>query len=260
MSALIKTGIGAAGVIGILLLGPVGCAEVPAGHRGVFVNYGKPTSQVGEGLHWYNSWVHDLVVMNTRQITWTSKTEAYTKDVQQAAIRFTVSYNLDPKSALNTYRAVGEDWDEKLVPQIVEQAIKDVFGQSEAVSDAINRRAVVRDRILNLLRTRFKAKHIVVTGFELRDIEFSPAFEKAVEQKQVAVETALAERNKTAAVKERANQRVIAATADAEAMKIKTAALAGNAKLVEYEAVQRWDGKLPTNMYGGGAIPFIEAK
>jgi regulator of protease activity HflC (stomatin/prohibitin superfamily) len=241
MNILIKFGIGIVAVLALLLLGPVGCSEVPAGHRGVFVNYGKPTSQVGEGLQIYNAWTNDLVVMNTRQITWTSNTEAYTKDVQQAGIKFTVSYNLQPGAALKTYRSVGEDWDERIVPQIVEQTIKDVFGQSEAVKDTINRRTVVRDRILSLLRTRFAARNITVIDFELRDIEFSPAFEKAVEAKQVAVETALAERNKTVAVQERANQRVIAAKADAEAMRIKTEALTGNAKLVEYEAVQKWN-------------------
>lgn len=259
MSTLIKIGLAVFAALAILLVGPVGCAEVPAGHRGVFVNYGKPTSQVGEGLHWYNSWIYDLVVMNTRQITWTSKTEAYTKDVQQAAIRFTVSYNLEPGAALKTYRSVGEDWDERIVPQIVEQTIKDVFGQSEAVKDTINRRTVVRDKILNMLRTRFRARNITVIGFELRDIEFSPAFEKAVEAKQVAVETALAERNKTVAVQERANQRVISAKADAEAMRIKTEALTGNAKLVEYEAVQKWNGVLPQYMMGG-TTPFVNLK
>lgn len=238
------------------------CSEIPAGHRGVFTSYGAPTEVVKEGLHWYNPWSYDLVSIDVRQIKWSGETEAYTKDVQQAKVAFTLSYRLDsaPKKVLYIYRNVGEDWAAKLVPQVVQEAIKDVFGQSEAVKDTINNRAVVRAKIQKSITERLARRNVIVESFELRDIEFSAAFEKAVEAKQVAVENALAERNKTAAVRERASQRVISATADAEAMKIKTAALAGNAKLVEYEAVQRWDGKLPTNMYGGGAIPFISAK
>lgn len=232
------------------------CGQVPAGHRGVFVNMGNPTEQVGEGVHYYNPLTYDLVDMNVRQQKWGETTTAYTKDVQQAEVKFTLTYSLNPNKALYTYRNVGEDWAATLIPQVVEQSIKDVFGQSEAVKDTINNRALVQARIKNEIRHNLKARNIIVHGFELNDISFSDAFESAVEQKQVAVETANAEKNKTVAVQERANQRVIAAKADAEAMKIKTQALAGNAKLVEYEAVQKWNGELPQNMYGGG-VPFI---
>ena len=95
------------------------CGEVSAGHRGVFVHYGKPTSQVGEGLQWYNPISYDLVEMDTRQLKWASKTEAYTKDVQQADIEFAITYSLDPNKALYTYQHVGEDWSTVLLPQVM---------------------------------------------------------------------------------------------------------------------------------------------
>ena len=34
-------------------------------------------------------------------------------------------------------------------------------------------------------------------------------------------------------------------------------ALSNNAKLVEFEAVQKWNGIMPNIMMGGGAVPFI---
>ncbi len=52
--------------------------------------------------------------------------------------------------------------------------------------------------------------------------------------------------------------RVIAAKADAEAMRIKTEALTGNAKLVEYEAVQKWNGEQPeTARWKRAGIPRV---
>lgn len=39
-------------------------------------------------------------------------------------------------------------------------------------------------------------------------------------------------------------------------MEIKSEALSKNKGLTEYEAVQKWDGKLPQYMLGG-ATPFI---
>ena len=250
------------GIAGLTTLTAGACSmeQVNTGHRGVFVTFGKPTSQVGEGLHFFNPFTTSLIEMDVRQLKRTSETEAYTKDVQQADIKYSITYSLDPARALWTYQNVGEDWDTKLVPQVVEQSIKDVLGQAEAVADTINRRATVQGKIKTELRRRLAERNIVVHGFELRDISFSPAFEKAVEAKQVAVENANAAKNKTVEIEERAKQRIIAAKADAEAMKIKTQALSGNAKLVEYEAVQKWNGMLPQNMYGSGAIPFIPAK
>ena len=47
--------------------------------------------------------------------------------------------------------------------------------------------------------------------------------------------------------------------AEAEAMRIKATALERNQKLVEYEAVQKWNGELPEYM-GSGAVPFLNLK
>ena len=40
-------------------------------------------------------------------------------------------------------------------------------------------------------------------------------------------------------------------------MQIRAEALNQNKNLVSYEAVQKWDGKLPVNIYGAAPIPFI---
>jgi hypothetical protein len=42
-------------------------------------------------------------------------------------------------------------------------------------------------------------------------------------------------------------------------MRIKATALERNQKLVEYEAVQKWNGELPQYV-GSGSIPFINIK
>ena len=67
---------------------------------------------------------------------------------------------------------------------------------------------------------------------------------------------ALTAENKTKRVQEEARQKVIAAEAEAKAMQIRAEALAQNKNLTEYEAVQKWDGKLPQYMMGN-TVPFI---
>ena len=63
-------------------------------------------------------------------------------------------------------------------------------------------------------------------------------------------------KNDTIRIKEEAEQRLIQARAEAEAMKIKSDALSKNKSLVEYEAVLKWNGNLPQYMLGN-SIPFI---
>ena len=67
---------------------------------------------------------------------------------------------------------------------------------------------------------------------------------------------ALTAENETKTVQEKARQKVISAEAEAKAMQIRAQALEKNPKLTEYEAVQKWDGKLPQYMMGN-TVPFI---
>jgi regulator of protease activity HflC (stomatin/prohibitin superfamily) len=104
-------------------------------------------------------------------------------------------------------------------------------------------------------------KNIVVTGFEINNIDFSKAFEQAVEVKQVAVENANAAVNRTKQVEEEARQRVLAATADARAIEIKAKALSQNPAYADLEWIAAWKatgGKVPHIIVSGdGPMPFI---
>ena len=74
--------------------------------------------------------------------------------------------------------------------------------------------------------------------------------------KVTAIKKAIEEQNRTKQIQEQAKQTVLTAQASAESMRIRANALQQNARLVEYEAVQKWDGKMPQYMLGGG-VPFI---
>lgn len=247
------------GAIAALVLSMMSCTTVETGERGIKTTWGEISDRkpLEPGMHFVAPVGQDVTKVNVRTQKWNGKTYAYTKDVQQAKVGFTLTYNLQPQEAVAMYEQVGEDWKSQLVPQIVQRTIKDVFGQAEAVGDVINEREAVQGRIGEHISNRLAKQGISVSGFEITDVQFSDAFEKAVEAKQVAVENAQTAKNKTVEVQEKARQRIIAAEADAKAMEIKTKALTGNAKLVEYEAVQKWDGKMPQMMMGD-TTPFIE--
>lgn len=110
--------------------------------------------------------------------------------------------------------------------------------------------------IVKNLNKNLGGKYFQNISFQLIDIDYSKKFEGAIEDKVIAEQKAQEAVNNTRRVTEEANQQVITAKAEAEAMEIKAAALAKNKGLTEYEAIQKWDGKLPQYMFGG-SVPMV---
>jgi prohibitin 2 len=242
----------------VLTFSLTGCgfATVDTGHRGVETRFGKVVSEsLPEGLYFYNPFTSDLIEMDTRIQKWDGQSTAYTRDVQQAAVRFTLNYRLDPTQAHIIYQSVGRDWAAKLVGQIVHEEIKREFGQHEAV-DIVAQRDKAARAIEAVVRAKLGERNVIVSGFQLTNIDYTNEFEHAVEAKVVAQQKAIEEQNRTVQIKEQAAQKVLQAEAEAKSIQIRAQALEQNAKLVEWEAVQRWDGKLPVYSMGE-AVPFI---
>ena len=101
--------------------------------------------------------------------------------------------------------------------------------------------------------------HYPKLAFSNLEALLSFLFEKAIESKVTAEQEALKAKNKTVQIQEEAKQKVISAEAEAKSMAIRANALSQNKALVEYEAVKKWDGKLPDYMMGN-SVPFISLK
>lgn len=238
-----------------------GFEVVDTGHRGCLTRFGAVTeTPLPEGFQSYNPFTENVVELNVQTNKLTADMETYTQDVQQAKLKMTVNYNLSPSATCVMYRDVGMDWDDKLILQVVAGALKETIGKWTAEQLVGNRDKAAAEAFANI-KTQLAEKNIVVTGFEINDIEYTHEFEQAVEAKVVAIQSAHAEKNKTVQIEEQAKQTIATAQAAAESMRIKAHALEANPKLVEYEAVQKWNGTFceqgATCMFGTGAMPFI---
>lgn len=257
-SSIIKSagfGLSALVALGVLLNS---MEQVDTGHRGVRVTFGQVDETSGsmpEGLYFFNPFTTKIKEMDVRSIRWADKANTYTKDVQQADIQFVVTYRLEASQAHTMYKTVGVDWGNVLVGQAVIGPLKQVIGRYDAV-DLIANRSKATTEVLAAVQAVLKPQHVIVDTVELTNVQYQKQFEKAVEEKVVAVQKATEEVNRTVQVQEQAKQQIISAQATAESMRIRANALASNPKLVEYEAVQKWDGKLPQYNLGG-ATPFI---
>ena len=163
-----------------------------------------------------------------------------------------------PQHVHEMYRQVGMNYVDTILMPAIEGNIKDVIGKWNA-QDLVANRATATTDILYKLQTQLKDRYINITSFQIIDIDYSDVFERAIESKVTAEQEALKAKNKTVQVEEEAKQQLITAEAEAKSMKIRATALTQNKALVEYEAVQKWDGKLPEYMLGN-SMPFINLK
>ena len=258
-----------------------GCGQVDSGETGFFTRWGEITSSepLNEGLHFYEPVGTDLVTYSIRNQTITTKTPVFTKDVQSMDIELSVTFNLEKAKVIPLHRSTGKNYTQVLIVPSILSAAKDALGKMEA-GDIVSNREIATQNIAKMLSEKLTPYGINVTLVNITNIDYSDAFEKAVEEKQVALQKSIKEKNETARLREVAEQNVIKAEAEAKAqllqaeaeakamlvkaeaeaksIDMRNKALSASTALIQYETVRTWDGKLPVQMFGNAPIPFLE--
>lgn len=230
---------------------------VSPGHRGVKVTLGKVEQRSfanGLGVKW--PFISKVIQMDVRTQKMAEKTTSYTSDVQTAVLEYVFTYDLNPETVHVLYETVGRDYESKKVVPILNDVLKDVIGKWQA-QDLVSNRDKARLDVLTALNERLDKRFFGNISFQIINIDYSDNFEQAIENKVIAEQEAQRAANNTVRIKEEAQQKIITAKAEAEAMQIKAEALQKNKGLTEYEAVLRWDGKLPQYMLGN-SVPMIQ--
>lgn len=249
------------GLAAVLAAGLSGCGQVDSGYTGLKLSWGKVVSEpLGPGLWFYNPIGGSLVVYDCREQRFDLRTNAYTKDVQSAEFQIVVTFSLDQAQLVSLHNGIGPQFIEKILQPAVIGVTKDVVGQWEA-DKLINGRDKATKEIFNQVSQAMKGKPIRVSSVVLANIDYSDVFEKAIEDKQVAMQNAIRAKNRTQEIEEEARQKIITAEAEAKSMQIRGDALKANPGLVQLEAVSKWDGKAPqTLVIGDKATPMLNLK
>lgn len=249
-------------LIVILIINPF--TTIDAGERGVVLRWGALEGRTFEpGLHIVTPIAEQVVKMDVRSIKLSlENSQAYSKDLQVVTIESALLYQLDSKEVGKIYQEIGTNIEEKVMRPSLEAAIKQVIAKYTA-EEILAQRELVQSEIGEAVRTATAARHIIVNQYALVNESFSPAFEAAIEQKQVAEQDAKRAENELKTARIQADQRIAQAQAEATAIKLQSEAanndkyVALKALEVQVEAVKKWNGQLPQTMVPGSSLPFI---
>lgn len=183
--------LGVGGLAGVAYGAKQAMFTVDPGH--IAIKYNR-MSGVGdkphrEGLNFMLPWFERPIIFDLRARPHTMTSLTGSKDLQMVNISLRALAKPDPAKIPEIYRSLGTDFEEKVLPSIINEVLKSVVAQYNA-SSLILQRELVSRMIRERLMQRSKDFHILLDDVAITHINFSPEYEKAVESKQVAQQQA----------------------------------------------------------------------
>ncbi|KAL3488578.1 band 7 family-domain-containing protein [Aspergillus germanicus] len=188
-------GLGASAALIVLGLGGWALSNtlfnVDGGHRAIkYSRIGGVKKDIyPEGTHIMIPWIETPIIYDVRAKPRNIASLTGTKDLQMVNITCRVLSKPRVDALPQIYRTLGQDFDERVLPSIVNEVLKSVVAQFNA-SQLITQRENVARLVRDNLARRAARFNIVLDDVSLTHLTFSPEFTAAVEAKQVAQQEA----------------------------------------------------------------------
>jgi len=250
-----------AGVIMLILLFFRPWVQVGPGQRGIVLNFGAVQKLVmEEGLHVLIPVMQKVVLMDMKVQKVETNAAAASADLQDISTRVALNYHVVPDKANIVYQSIGVEFGERIIDPAIQEVVKAITAKYTA-EELITKRAIVGEAMRLALAERLIPNNIAVDAFSIMTFSFSKVFTEAIESKQTAEQLALKAKRDLDRIKIEAEQKITAARAEAESLRLQRANISTD--LIELrkieanmKAIEKWNGILP-QVTGGGAIPLI---
>jgi len=133
------------------------------------------------------------------------------------------------------YQTIGIAFKERIIDPAVQEVVKAVTAKYTA-EELITKRPAVSDAMKTALTERLLLNNIAVDAFSIVGFSFSKVFMEAIEAKQTAEQLALKARRDLERIKIEADQKITAAKAEAEALRLQRANISSD--LIELRKIE----------------------
>ena len=247
-------------VVGLFLITTLFCSftTIKSGEVGLKTRFGKiVNTSLNEGINFKIPYVEKIVKVNIKVQKNQLKTESSSKDLQTIKTQLAINYRVSVDKAVSLYKNVGSSYEETILQPAIQESIKAVMSQYTA-EQTITLRNEVSDKCLQEIQSRVGKYGIIVDEFNIIDLDFSEAYNQAIEEKQVAEQKVLTAQQELEKAKIEAEKKVVEAKATKEANELLNQTLSDEVLLKQF--VEKWDGKLPETYAGEDILSIFNLK
>ena len=241
---------------------------ITPGQAGVLSVLGKAKDGVLlEGLHFKPPFVSSVDIYDVTVQKFEVPAQSSTKDLQDLSASFAINFRLDTTQVVAIRRTQGtlQNIVAKIIAPQTQESFK-IAAAKRTVEEAITRRSELKEDFDNALSTRLEKYGILVLDTSVVDLNFSPEFARAVEDKQIAEQRAQRAVYITQEAEQQAQAEVNRAKGKAEAQRLLAETLKeqGGGLVLQKEAIEAWregGAQMPRVLVMDGAgknsVPFL---
>lgn len=236
------------------------CIIINAGERGVLMQFGQVQEQIlNEGIHLIIPFVNTVEKLSVRVQKQQISAEASSRDLQEVFTDVALNWHIKPQESNHIFQEIGDERQviERIINPSVEEVLKAVMAKYTA-EEIITKREEVKNGVDLLLASRLQPYHISVDDMSLVHVHFSQKFSEAVEAKQIAEQEAKRAEFIAQKALRQAETRVNLARGEAEAQRLLSETL--NQEVLQKQAIEKWDGKLPLIVGKEMGTPLLDLR
>ncbi len=252
----------------VLFIGLNSFVIINPGQTGVLSILGK--AQDGpllEGIHFKPPVISNVDVYDVTVQKFEVPAQSSTKDLQDLSASFAINFRLDPVKVVEIRRTQGTL--QNIVAKIIAPQTQESFKIAAArrtVEEAITKRSELKEDFDNALNSRLEKYGIIVLDTSVVDLNFSPEFAKAVEEKQIAEQRSQRAVYIAKEAEQQAQADINRAKGRAEAQRLlaETLKAQGGELVLQKEAIEAWrngGSQMPKVLVMGGdsksSVPFL---
>lgn len=252
----------------VLLIGLNSFVILNPGQAGVISILGKAQDGVLlEGIHVKPPLVSAVDIYDLTVQKFEVPAQSSTKDLQDLSARFAINFRLDPLLVVEIRRTQGTlaNIVSKIIAPQTQESFK-IAAARRTVEEAITKRNELKQDFDNALSERLEKYGIIVLDTSVVDLDFSPEFAKAVEEKQIAEQRAKRAIYVAQEAEQDAQAEINRAKGKAESQRLlaETLKAQGGQLVLQKEAIEAWregGSQMPKVLVMGGkeetGIPLL---